>query len=191
MRIGKLFSCFAVLMFSASTWAYSVDENTPFAALQWTFGAETVKPDVIIGYRSVDVDTDGDVSGWQGSVSYKPEHGIDKIKVEGVSGDEDIQYTYGGGYSLQHHKALVSAGVNGSYLTGGADYIFGHNKIEPYLGLTTLGGYDVPKEPVAPPARKPVVNKKPHTVVNVDKSRTSVNNNLQVQHFPEYQNCNC
>lgn len=184
MRIWKLLSCFIALTFSVSSWAYSEEENSPFAALQWTFGAESVKPDIVIGYRSVDVETDGDVSGWQGSVSYKPHVGIDKLKLEGVAGDEDIQYTYGGGYSLQHHKPLVSAGVNGSYLTGGADYILGSHKIQPFIGITTLNGYDAPSEPAA------AVDKNPTTVVNVDNT-TPVNNDFQTEVFPEYKNCNC
>ena len=175
MRIWKLLSCVTAVAFSVSAMALSVEENTPFAALQWTFGAETIKPDVVIGYRSVDVETNGDVNGWQGSVSYRPDEGIDKLKVEAVAGDNDIQYTYGGGYSLQSNQALISAGINGSYLTAGADYLIGHHKIEPYVGLTTLNGYDVPSEPVAP----------------VAISDTAVNDNLQVEHFPEYEDCNC
>lgn len=190
MKIWKLLSCVMAVTFSVSAMAISAEENTPFAALQWTFGAEkTVVPDVVIGYRSVDVESSGDVSGWQGSVSYKPGEGVDKLKLEAVAGDEDIQYTYGGGYSLQHHKPLVTASVNGSYLVAGADYVIGHHKIEPYVGLTTLNDYDVPKEPVA---RQPVNNNnRPRTVVNIDKSRTAVNNNLQVKHFPEFKDCRC
>ena len=180
MSTWKLLSCISAVAFSVSTMGYSVEENTPFAALQWTFGSESTKPDVVIGYRSVDVATDGDVSGWQGSVSYRPEEGVDKIKLEAVSGDEDVQYTYGGGYSLQNHQGLVSGGVNGSYLTAGADYLIGLRKVEPYVGLTTINSYDVPEQPVAD-----------NTVVNIDNSQTAVNNNLQIQHFPEYQDCGC
>ena len=188
MRALTLLGCVAVMTYSITASAFSVEENTPFAALQWNFGTESSKPDVVIGYRSVDVDTSGDVSGWQGSVSYDPEEGVDKLKLEGVSGDEDIQYTYGGGYSLQDHQPLLTGGVNGSYLTAGADYLIGHHKVEPYVGLTTLNDYDVPKAPVAP---KPAVQHRPQTVVNIDKSQTPVNNNLQIHHFPEYRDCNC
>ena len=184
MSIGKLLACISAVTFSASTMAFSVEENTPFAALQWTFGTETTKPDVVIGYRSVDVDTDGDVSGWQGSVSYRPEEGVDKIKLEAVSGGDDIQYSYGGGYSLQNHQGLVSGGINGSYLTAGADFLIADKKIEPYVGLTTLNGYDVPQEPVT-------AHEGANTIVNIDQSQTAVNNNLQVQHFPEYVDCGC
>ena len=189
MRIGMLLSCVTAATFSASVMAFSVEENTPFAALQWNFGAETSKPDVVIGYRSVDVETNGDVSGWQGSVSYRPDEGVDKLKLEAVDGDADIQYTYGGGYSLQNQQALVSGGVNGSYLTAGADYLIGIRKIEPYVGVTTLNDYDVPSQPV--PAHNNGNNNQPNTVVNIDRSQTAVNNNLQVQHFPEYKDCNC
>ena len=188
MKTVTSLGCLTVMTCSMTAAAYSVEENTPFAALQWNFGAESSKPDVVIGYRSVDVNTSGDVRGWQGSVSYDSEEGVDKLKLEGVSGNEDVQYTYGGGYSLQEHQPLLTGGVNGSYLTAGADYLIGHHKIEPYIGLTTLSGYDVPQAHVAP---QPAVQNRPQTVVNIDKSRTAVNNNLQVQHFPEYKDCNC
>lgn len=188
MRIWMLLSCVTAVTFSVSAMAFSVEESAPFAALQWTFGAETSKPDVVIGYRSVDVETNGDVSGWQGSVSYRPDEGVDKLKLEAVDGDADMQYTYGGGYSLQNHEALVSGGVNGSYLTAGADYLIGLRKIEPYVGLTTLNDYSVPNQPVA---NQPVASHQQSTAVNIDNSQTAVNNNLQIQHFPEYQDCNC
>ena len=142
----KLLSGTAIMVLSFNTLAFSVEENTPFAALQWTFGAESVKPDVVIGYRLVEVDTSGDVSGWQGSVSYKPGEGLDKVKVEGVTGDENMQATYGGGYSLQQKQALLTAGVNGRYLTAGADYLISSHAVQPYVGITTLHDYDVPKE---------------------------------------------
>lgn len=185
MRTWKLLSCVAAVIFSTNASAFSVEENTPFAALQWTFGAESAKPDVVIGYRSVDVETNGDVDGWQGSVSYRPDHGVDKLKLEGVTGDEDVQYTYGGGYSLQQHQPLLSASVNGSHLTAGVDYIIGHQKIEPYIGLTTLSSYDVPQEPVV----EEFTNNS-NTVVNVG-NQSAVNDDLQVENFPEYQDCNC
>ena len=38
---------------------------------------------------------------------------------------------------------------------------------------------------------KSLIDKYKSTVVNIDKSQTAINNNLQIQHFPEYQDCNC
>lgn len=196
MRIWKLLSCVTAVTLSVSTMALSSEENEPFAALKWTFGEKSLTPDVVIGYRSVDVESNGDVSGWQGSVSYRPHHGIDKMKLEGVTGDDDMQYTYGGGYSLQHHKPILSAGVNGSHLMAGADYVLGHHKVEPYFGLTTLGDYDVPQESAAQPQiqpQQPVVD----TTNNAgggngaDQGQTPVNNDLQVENFPEFKDCNC
>jgi len=188
MKTWKLFSCAIAMTLATSTWAYSVEENTPFAALQWKFGAESFTPNVVVGYRSVDVETNGDVSGWQGSISYDPHKGVDKLKLEGVAGDNDLQYSYGGGYSLQHRKPLVSAGVNGSHLVGGADYIIGHNKIEPYVGVTTLGDYDVPSEPVSQAQPEAYT---PSTSGEVYSHDTAVNNDLQTEHFPEYKDCAC
>lgn len=151
MRIWKLLGGVMAAVITTGAMATSVDEDAPFAALQWTFGDKGLVPDVVVGYRSVEVETDGDVSGWQGSLSYKPHHGVDKVKLEAVSGDNELQYTYGGGYSLKRHKAFLTAGVNGSHLVGGLDYFFGGHSIEPYFGLTTLGDYDVPQAAVAAP----------------------------------------
>ena len=121
MKIWKSIGCLTVVLCTAN--AVAGDESAPFAALQWTFGSKKLKPDAVIGYRSVDVDTNGDVSGWQGSVSYKPGRGFDKLKIEGVTGDENMQATYGGGYSFQKNQALLTGGVTGKHLTAGADYL--------------------------------------------------------------------
>ena len=179
MKIWKSIACLSVMLCSVS--AIATDEDTPFASLQWTFGSETLKPDVVIGYRSVDVETDGDVSGWQGSVSYKPGHGLDKVKVEGVTGDENMQATYGGGYSLQQKQALLTAGVNGKHIMAGADYLISHHTLQPYVGITTLNDYDVPAKPVV------------DTVdTSSDVAETYVpNNDLQEEYFPEYTDCAC
>ena len=182
----KLLSGTAIMVLSFNTLAFSVEENTPFAALQWTFGAESIKPDVVIGYRSVEVDTSGDVSGWQGSLSYRPDRGVDKLKLEGVTGSNDIQYTYGGGYSLQHGKPLVSGGVNAHYLTAGADYIIGHHKIEPYVGLTTLSEYDVPAEPSTASS-----GEYSDAAANTSNAQAEVDDSRQIEHFPEYTECDC
>lgn len=185
MKIWKSIACLTVMLSSVSVIA--TEEDTPFASLQWTFGSETMKPDVVIGYRSVDVETDGDVSGWQGSVSYKPHHGLDKVKVEAVTGDENMQATYGGGYSLQQKQALLTAGVNGSYLAAGADFLISHHTIEPYVGITTLHSYDVPEK---------VVDTSSVDTSTVDTSVASgetyvPNNHLQEEYFPEYTDCSC
>ncbi len=194
MKTWKLVSCVAAMAFSVSTQATSVEENTPFAALQWSFGEESVKPDVVIGYRSVDVETDGDVSGWQGSVSYRPHRGVNTIKLEGVRGDEDMQFTFGGGYSLKHHKPIVTGGVTGSHLIGGADYVIGHHKIEPYVGITTLSDYDVPKAPTSNNNKANANNTSTNnnqSSANNGTPQTVVNNNVQAEVFPEYKDCNC
>ena len=179
MKIWKSIACLTVILCSVSVMAE--EDNTPFASLQWTFGSKTMKPDVVIGYRSVDVETDGDVSGWQGSVSYKPGEGLDKVKVEGVTGDENMQATYGGGYSLQQKQALLTAGVNGRYLTAGADYLISSHAVQPYVGITTLHDYDVPKEAAVD-----------NTAVATDNHNNNNSNaDLQEEYFPEYTDCGC
>jgi len=158
------------------------EENTPFAALQWNLGDKSLKPDVVVGYRSVDVETDGDVDGWQGSISYKPGAGFDKVKVEAVTGDEDVQASYGAGYSLQQKQAMLSAGVNGSHLTAGADYLLGKHTLHPYLGITSLKEYDVPDQASTQSGG-----------VKVESTDTFAvsGETLQETYFPEYSDCEC
>ena len=194
MNTWKLVGCAVALTFAATAattaWADSVEENNPYAALQWTFGDKSLKPDVVLGYRSVDVETNGDVSGWQASASYAPHEGIDKLKVEGVTGDEDVQYTYGAGYSLQERKALLTAGVNGNHLVAGGDVLLGkRKKLEAYFGVTTQGDYDVPEESTT--SKTTTTSTSQSTATNVNNSQTAVNNNLQTEHFPEYTDCGC
>lgn len=175
MKIWKSIACLMVVLCSSN--AAVSDESAPFASLQWTFGSKTMKPDVVIGYRSVDVETNGDVSGWQGSVSYKAGEGFDKVKIEGVTGDENMQGTYGAGYSLQRQQALLTGGVTGRHLTAGADYLISHHRVEPYLGVTTLHGYDVPNAPAV------------NTGAIAENYAPAPD--LQQTHFPEYTDCNC
>lgn len=180
MKIWKSVVCLMAVLCMSS--ALAKDESNPFAALTWTFGAETLKPDVVIGYRSVDVETDGDVDGWQGSVSYRPQAGVDKIKLEAVTGDENMQATYGAGYSLQKKQALLTAGATGSYLTAGADFLISSHKIEPYVGLTTLHEYDVPEK---------VETSNTDNATTYTTESTAVNDVLQETYFPEYEDCYC
>ena len=180
MKIWKSVACLTAVMCMSNA-ALAKDESNPFAALTWTFGSETLKPDVTIGYRSVDVETDGDVDGWQGSVSYRPHAGVDKIKLEAVTGDENMQATYGAGYSLQQKQALLTAGATGSYLTAGADFLISSHKIEPYVGVTTLHEYDVPEK-----ADTSYVDTGSYTT-----DSAAVNDDLQETYFPEYEDCNC
>jgi hypothetical protein len=203
MKTWKLITCAMLLTTASNAWSFSVEENNGFAALQWTFGEKSLKPDVIVGYRSVDVETDGDVSGWQASASYAPHEGIDKLKVEGVTGDEDVQYTYGAGYSLQQRKALVTAGVTGNYLSAGADVVLGghRKKLEAYFGVNTIGDYDVPNEPVNDANSATIVtsnagsNADSNVVGGAAGSTAAtalpVNDNLQTEHFPEFTDCGC
>ena len=193
MKTWKLITCAVALTVASSAWGYSVEEKNPFAALQWTFGEKSLKPDVIVGYRSVDVETDGDVSGWQASASYAHREGIDKLKVEGVTGDKDVQYTYGAGYSLQERKPLVTAGVTGNHLTAGVDVVFGqYKKIETYFGVTTQGDYEAAVEPVSKTDSTTTdYSSSNDTYVETDTSTVAVNDDLQTEYFPEYSNCGC
>ena len=196
MRIWKLLGGVMAAVITTGAMATSVDEDNPFAALQWTFGDKGLIPDVVVGYRAVEVETDGDVSGWQGSLSYKLHEGVDKVKVEAVSGDNELQYTYGGGYSLQQHKPFATVGVNGNHLVGGLDYFFqGHNKIQPYFGLTTLGEYDVPQAPApfvaAPTFEDTSATNTGGTDTSGTNTTTVSTTTVQSDTFSEYKECDC
>ena len=138
MKKIALVTCLASLLCSSAVMAG--DDDILYGSLTWNLGSGA-RPDLTVGYRSVEVDCCQDVKGWQTSMSYKPGHGFHKWKVEGVRGDTDRQYTLGGGYNLQQHRWMATGGVTSNHVTAGVDYMLGSHQFDPYIGLTTLDDY--------------------------------------------------
>lgn len=124
-----------------------VSKDEAFIGLEWTIG-KSILPEVQVGYRDVDVETDGDVSGGQVSLTFDIEQmSFSKVRVEGVQGDEDIQGQLGVGYNFAQSGFLLTGGAQGNYVFAGLDYTFGSG-FDFRGGVNTISDYDVPSETV-------------------------------------------
>ena len=118
-------------------------EDEAFIGLEWTFGG-SVLPEVEVGYRSVDVESNGDVSGAEASLSYNFERGgLGKFKIEAVEGEDNVQGQLGIGYNLANPGFMLTGGAQGNFIFGGIDYTFGSG-LDIIGGFNTIGDYDVP-----------------------------------------------
>lgn len=115
-----------------------------FAGARWTLG-KSIKPELLAGVQSAEVDSSGDVTGLQVSVSYDlAAMGLGKLRFEGLTGNETSQAVFGVGYSFPTQAPFVGMGVRGNHLFGGVDYLFGPAAPEFYLGIDTLDSLDEP-----------------------------------------------
>lgn len=125
------------------------NEDEGFIGVLWDFSVAS--PSLIVGYRDVDVDCGGDVDGWQAALTFDLNRGFDKLRIDGVWGDEDVQGIAGAGYSIANKSFLIGAGAQGPYLFGGVDYLpQADMSWSPYVGVNSIGKYDVPA-PALPP----------------------------------------
>jgi hypothetical protein len=124
-------------------------EDRVYAGLVWTLKEKpSYTPDLILGYRSLKVKSNDNVSGGDLSIRMKLEGGVsfDSTRLVYVGGERDLLGNIGVGYSNPNSTLLGTIAVQGSYARLGTDYELNKNKFVPYLELNTL---DNPKK-VAP-----------------------------------------
>ena len=127
-----------------------VSKDEAFIGLEWTIG-KSVLPEVQVGYRDVDVETDGDVSGGQVSLTFDiAQMSFSKLRVEGIQGDEDLQGQLGVGYNFAQSDFLLTGGGQGNYVFAGVDYTLGAG-FDLRGGVNTISDYEVPSETVTLP----------------------------------------
>lgn len=119
-------------------------ETRVFAGARWTIGG-SIKPELLAGVRSAEVDSTGDVKGLQASISYDlATMGLGKLRFEALKGNETMQATFGVGYDFANSAPLLGLGARGTHIFGGVDFLWGPNVPEFYAGLDTLGSLDEP-----------------------------------------------
>jgi hypothetical protein len=151
MKSYKIFlvvilSSFAFLTPSAfSCGAFCSDakktEDRVYAGLVWTLKEKpSYTPDLILGYRSLKVKSNDNVSGGDLSIRMKLEGGVsfDSTRLVYVGGERDLLGNIGVGYSNPNSTLLGTIAVQGSYARLGTDYELNKNKFVPYLELNTL-----------------------------------------------------
>ncbi|MDG4867861.1 hypothetical protein P8631_07595 [Guyparkeria sp. 1SP6A2] len=120
-------------------------DTRAYAGVKWTFG-KSVIPEVLVGVRSAERQSDGDVRGAQLSLSYDlATTQLGKLKLQALDGNESVQATAGIGYSFMDSAPLVSLGAHGNYLFGGVDLLIGPNRPDFHIGIDTLDSPDLPK----------------------------------------------
>lgn len=130
-----------------SRFATEKTEEEAYIGLEWKIGT-SILPEIEVGYRQVDVESNGDVSGGQASLSFDIERRtLGKFKLEGVKGDEDLQGQLGLGYNLPDRGFLVTGGAQGNHIFAGLDYTLGTG-LDVMAGINTIGDYDAPDERV-------------------------------------------
>ena len=122
----------------------SLTDDEVFLSASWTFGQQSFIPQTELGYRNVDVESDGDVNGAGVSISFDwTNFGFDKIKLVGIKGNDNTQGLLGFGYSLQQQQWLGTAGVQGNHLFINAD-LLRENGFQFGGGVNTISDYDRP-----------------------------------------------
>ena len=120
------------------------NEDEFFVGLNWQFGAQA-QAEIVVGYRDVDVHSDGDVEGAGIDFTFPLKDGLKfgEIRLKAIDGEYDWQGELGLGWSFLNEGFLLTGGVQGNYATVGTDYVFGTGW-QPYVGANTIGDYDVP-----------------------------------------------
>lgn len=154
MKFYKLFllvvlSSFAFLtpsaVFGGAALTFSDAKKTEervYAGLVWTLKEKpSYTPDLILGYRSLKVKSNDNVSGGDLSIRMKLEGGVsfDSTRLVYVGGERDLLGNIGVGYSNTNSTLLGTLAAQGSYARLGTDYELNKNKFVPYLELNTLG----------------------------------------------------
>ena len=122
-----------------TTTTYHARHDTQFlAGLQWNFGDST--PEFVVGVRHTRTNTSDNVVGIKGDVAVPLDNKRWKqpvVRVMGVAGNRDVQGELGLGVQVNTWKPVVGAGVQGPFVNGGANYIFGDG-LKPYIGVNSL-----------------------------------------------------
>lgn len=121
-----------------------VSDDEFFAGINWQFGTNS-QAEIVVGYRDVNVHSDGDVDGVGVDFTFPIKDGLKfgEMRVKGINGQDDWQGEFGLGWSFLHQGFLLTGGAQGNFVTLGTDYVFGTGW-EPYIGVNSIGDYDVP-----------------------------------------------
>lgn len=116
-------------------------EHRVYAGLVWSLKEQfSLIPDATLGFRSVRVKSNDNVSGGDISarISFNNGIAIDSTRLSYVGGNRDILGNLGIGYSNAHSTLLGTVAVQGPYSRLGTDFEFADKKFVPYLEVLTV-----------------------------------------------------
>ena len=136
---SNVYTCTAPSIASGGS-AYRVD-NRAYAGLSWGLdGANGLIPDLILGARSLNVNSSNSVNGADFNVRlrYKGDISFDSVRVSYVGGSRDFMGNAGLGYSFTNNDILGTVAAQAAYTRLGVDYLFNKGSIKPYLEGNSL-----------------------------------------------------
>lgn len=118
-----------------------------YAGLAWALGVKnsSALPDVVVGVRSIKVNSDDKVSnGADLSARFTLKNGFafDSARLSYVEGKRDLVGNIGVGYSLTNKSYFTTISAQGAYSRLGLDYEFSKVKFVPFIELLTVPGPD-------------------------------------------------
>lgn len=152
MKLNKvivllLLSSFSVNLY-AGGWAQILtttsgtsNEHRAYAGLAWSLNESfSLIPDATLGFRSVRVKSNDNVSGGDISARISLKNGLafDSVRLSYIGGERDVLGNLGIGYSYSHASLLGTVAVQSSYTRLGADFELTDKKFIPYLEVLTL-----------------------------------------------------
>ena len=134
-------------------------ENRVYAGINWNFGVRDGAT-VVLGYRAAKVSSGGHVDGFKAEIGYVlsgAPTGLAEARVKYLNGSRSAQGEVGAGFSFASQAPLVNLGVQGPYINGGVDYLFGKGSLAS-IGVNTLGKAKKPIETASCPAGSVLVS---------------------------------
>jgi hypothetical protein len=120
--------------------SYRVD-NRAYAGLSWQLdGGNGFIPDLIVGARSLNVNSSNTVNGADFNVRlrYKGDVSFDSIRLSYVGGSREFMGNAGLGYSFTNSDILGTVAAQAAYSRLGVDYLFNKGTFNPYLEGNSL-----------------------------------------------------
>ncbi len=120
-------------------------DTRAYAGLVWSLNSHSnIKPDLMLGVRSLRVNSNDNVNGADLAARIKLQDGIsfDSVRLSYVGGQRDIQGNIGAGYSFANSSLLGNVSLSGQFLNLGSDFLINTKTFIPYIDINTLSKPD-------------------------------------------------
>ncbi len=134
-------------------------ENRLYAGVNWNFGVRDGAT-VVVGYRGAKIASGGHVDGFKAEIGYVlsgAPSGLAEVRLKYLNGSRSAQGEVGAGFSFASQAPLFNLGVQGPYINGNYDYLFGKGSLGS-IGVNTLGKAKKPIETATCPAGSALVS---------------------------------
>jgi hypothetical protein len=113
-----------------------------YTGLVWELGGrQSTTPDIVLGFRSLNVKNINEVSGGDANLRFKIKDSslsLDSARLAYVGGKPSMLGNAGVGYSFTHSSPLATLAVQGNYWRFSTDYLLAQNKFHFFGEINTL-----------------------------------------------------